>query len=324
MQTNNPEHMSDITPANKTNATVRNLNAAMQQLRERREEICAFDEISAFDPAPNNALGIRAHAIQELYSKLSVDTLTEYLCGLGYVRSQLIAARDVLNVEGKKKYEAYIGNAVEALSGRFCDLKPCYLNILTDLMNIPFRRSAEKDRREISDSLCLIADFIEKYRYRGTDERYREYGNTIIGGIDTEQLPPMVAGLIIREVSELVDAACRADVLTFVKSGVTHHELWRYTHPEEYAEAYPDSAIPVETWTLEKADIYPPHEGIAQQSLWYGNDIYVDDFIVSLAGGLLYARRPEAPPRKMLARAKSERPKVSGRLSGAYPSKYPS
>lgn len=34
--------------------------------------------------------------------------LAEYLSGLGFVRQNLIAARDVLNAEGKKKYEAYI------------------------------------------------------------------------------------------------------------------------------------------------------------------------------------------------------------------------
>lgn len=37
---------------------------------------------------------------------------------------------------------------------------------------------------------------------------------------------------------------------------------------------------------------YPLHEGIAQQSLWYGVDAYVDDFIVSMAGGLLYTKQP--------------------------------
>jgi len=89
-----------------------------------------------------------------MYDRLSHEALAKYLHGLGHVRSQLIAARDVLKVEGKKKYEAYIRNAVETLPAWCYSLKPHYLNILTGLMDIPFRRSAERDRRGISDKLC--------------------------------------------------------------------------------------------------------------------------------------------------------------------------
>ncbi|ECJ2856362.1 hypothetical protein FNO15_21395 [Salmonella enterica subsp. diarizonae] len=222
--------------------------------------------------------------------------LAEYLSGLGFVRQNLITARDVLNAEGKKKYEAYIKNAVEMLPARFYGLKPYYLNILTNLMATPFRRSVEKDGREISDSLCLIAGFIEKYRYRGTDERYREYAQTIIAGIDTERLPPMIAGLIIQEITALVDTACATNVMTFANSGITHEEYWRFTDPDNYAEAYPYSEIPEHASPLEALDIYPLHEGIAQQSLWYGLDDYVDDFIVSIAGGLIYTQYPSMYP----------------------------
>lgn len=52
--------------------------------------------------------------------------LAEYLSGLGFVRQNLITARDVLNAEGKKKYEAYIKNAVEMLPARFYGLKPYF------------------------------------------------------------------------------------------------------------------------------------------------------------------------------------------------------
>lgn len=166
------------------------------------------------------------------------------------------------------------------------------IDILTDLLTIPFRRSADKDRREISDSLCLIADFIEKYRYRGTDERYREYAQTIITGIDTERLPPMIAGLIVQEVTTLVDTACATNVMTFANAGITHEEYWRFTDPDEYADSYHDGEIPEDASPLKALDVYPQHEGIAQQSLWYGLDNYTDDFIVSLAGGLLYAKQP--------------------------------
>ncbi|MDO8234455.1 hypothetical protein Q5738_12850 [Citrobacter werkmanii] len=159
-------------------------------------------------------------------------------------------------------------------------------------MDIPFRRSAEKDRREISDSLCLIADFIEEYRYRGTDERYREYARTIITGIDTERLPPMTAGLIIQETTALVDTARATNVMTFANSGITHEEYWRFTGPEDYAKAYPDSEIPEHASPLEALDIYPLHKGIAQQSLWYGLDDYVDDFIISVAAGFYYNAIP--------------------------------
>lgn len=207
-----------------------------------------------------------------------------------------MAARGVLNAEGKKKYESYIGRAAEKALVPFGDLKRDHLDILTDLMNIPFRRNAEKDRREISERLCTVAGFIEGYRYQGIDERYREYAHTIIAGIDTEQLPPMIAGFIVREISELVDTTCRTNVLTFVNSGITHHEFWRHTAPDEYAEIFPDNELPSDYWTLENTGIYPAHEGIARQSLWYGHDVYVDDFFVSLAGGLLYRKYPSKYP----------------------------
>lgn len=288
MLTDNPKYMSDTKFSN----TVQKLNAAIQQLREHQEENRMFAEPEEFAPSPTNALGFRAHAIKKFYSNLPTEMLTGYLQGLGYVREQLIAARDVLNADGKKKYEAYIKRAIETLTELFCDLKPYYLDILTDLMAIPFRRSAEKDRREISDSLCLTTKFIEKYRYRGTDERYRDYARTIVTGIDTEQLPPMIAGLIIQETTQLVDAAYVTNVMTFTNSGITHEELWRYDDPEEYVEVYPNREIPEIINPLEDLEIYSPYYGIAQQSLWYGLDDYVDDFIVSLAGGLLHTKVP--------------------------------
>lgn len=291
MLTDNPKYMSDTKFAKSTTKPVHNLNAAMQQLRERQEDNWMPTAHEEFNPAPNNALGIRAHAIKTFFSSQNTEMLAEYISGLGFVRHNLIAARDVLNAEGKKKYEAYIKNAVETLPARFCGLKPYYLSILTDLMSIPFRRSADKDRREISDSLCLIADFIEKYRYRGTDEHYREYAQTIITGIDTERLPPMIAGLIVQEVTALVDTACATNVMTFANSGLTHEEYWRFIDPDEYAESYPDGEIPEDASPLEALDVYPLHEGIAQQSLWYGLDDYTDDFIVSMAGGLLYSKQ---------------------------------
>ncbi|AYL66966.1 MULTISPECIES: hypothetical protein [Citrobacter freundii complex] len=165
MLTDNPKYMSDSKCAKSTTEAVQKLNAAMQQLRERKENAREF-AAREFDPAPNNALGIRAHAIKTFFSSRNTKMLAEYLSGLGFVRQNLIAARNVLNAEGKKKYETYIKNAVEMLPARFCRLEPYYLNIITDLMAIPFKRSAEKDRREISDLLCLIADFIEKNRYQ--------------------------------------------------------------------------------------------------------------------------------------------------------------
>lgn len=288
MLSNNPQDMSDT----KLSDTVQKLKIAMQQLREHQEEEWMFEEPKEFDPSPTNALGIRAHAIKKLYSSLSTEMLTEYLQGLGYVRERLISARDVLSADGKKKYEAYIKNAVETLPVQFYGLKPYYLGILTDLMSIPFRRSAEKDRREISDSLCLIADFIKKYRYKGTSEQCREYAQTIVRRVDTEQLPPMIAGLIIQEITALVDAACVTNVMSFANSGITHEEYWRHDDPDEYGDVYPSGEIPEIASPLEDLEIYSPHYGIAQQSMWYGHDIYVDDFIVSLAGGLLYTQSP--------------------------------
>ena len=281
---------------NTATETVQKHQAAMQQLREHREDNKTYTEPAEFDPSPTNPLGIRAHAIKKAFNNQNAKMLAEYLSGLGFVREHLIAARDVLHAQGKKKYEAYIKATVEMLPTRFSTITPYYMGIITDLMTIPFRRSIEKDKREISDSLCLTADFIEKYRYRGTDDRYRAYAQSIVRGIDTEQLPPMVAGLIIHEVTELVDAAYATNVMTFVNSGITHEEYWRYTDPDEYIETYPDGEVPDDASPLDALDIYPPHEGIAHQSLWYGFDIYVDDFIVSLAGGLLNLRCPSMYP----------------------------
>ncbi|CEJ64543.1 hypothetical protein [Citrobacter pasteurii] len=281
--TNNPQYMTDTKFTN----TAQKLNAAMRRLREHQDESRMFAVPEEFDPSPTNALGFRAHAIKKFYSNLPTEMLTGYLQGLGYVRKQLITARDVLNTDGKKKYEAYIKNSVETLPARFYGLRPYYLGILTGLMAIPFRRSAEKDRREISDSLCLIANCIEKYRYKGANEQYRDYAQTIITGIDTEQLPPMIAGLIIQELTSLVSVACATNIMSYTKSGITHEELWRYHNPNEYNEVYQDGNIPKGASPLEALDIYPPHEGIARQSLWWGLDDEVDCFITSLTGGLL-------------------------------------
>lgn len=196
-------------------------------------------------------------------------------------------ARDILNTESKKKFDAYIKDAVEALPVRFCGMKSPHLKTLQDLMAISFRRSTDKDRREISDSLCMVASLIEKYRYRGVDTRYRDCAQTIVRSIDTEQLPTMIAGLIIQESASLVSAACTTNVMSFIKSGITHEELWRYHNPGEYSEVYQDGTIPEGASPLEALDIYPPHEGIARQSLWWGLDDEVDCFISSLTGGLL-------------------------------------
>lgn len=52
--------------------------------------------------------------------------------------------------------------------------------------------------------------------------------------------------------------------------------------------------------SFEKLDIYAPHFGIAQQSLWFGIDDDVDDFILSLAAGFYYVKFPQVSPRKAL------------------------
>lgn len=158
-------------------------------------------------------------------------------------------------------------------------------------MAIPFRRSAEKDRREISDTLCLIVDRITEYRYQGEDERYKEYAQTITRGINTDKLPPMIAGLIIQEVTALVDTAIAANVFAYSDSGVTHEELWRHGDPSEYSEVYHESQIPDDASPLEQLVIYPLQSCISKQSLWWGLDDELDCFTTSLAGGLLYTHK---------------------------------
>ena len=274
--------ISDTSYAQTTNRIVQ-LSAAIKELREHQEFMMYVKP--GFDPSPTNALGIRAQAIKKLYSKQSTEELTKYLFGLGYVREQVILARNVLNNQGKKKYESWINNAVETLPERFDGLKPYYLDILRKTMAIPFRRSAEKDKREISNTLCRIADLIVHYRYQGEDSRYREYAKTIMRGIETDELPPVIAGLIIQEITALVNAALTTNIFMFNKSGLTHEELWRHREPEEYLGVYPDNIIPNEATYLEHLDIYSPQFGIAQQSLWWGMDEEVDGFIIALAGG---------------------------------------
>lgn len=282
--------MSDTAFTRTASDCVAKLRAAKQELLERKE--FTFRKLDEFNPSPTNAISIRAHAIQKLLKNQQIESLTEYLRGLGYVRKQIITARAVLNAEGKKRYETYIKSSTETLSLRFVGLKAYYLNILTGIMDIPFKRSADKDRRQISDSLCQIADLIIQYRYCGEDDRYRDYARTIIGNINTGQLPPMIARLIIQETTALVDTACIANVLAYVSSGITHEEYWRYGDPDEYAEVYPGCTIPEEAIPLNQMDEYASHQGIARQSLWYGHDFHIDDFIVSLVGGLLYAKSP--------------------------------
>lgn len=157
-----------------TVGNVKKLNSAVQQLREYHGDSGLFSDPDEFALSPTNALGIHAHAIQKMNNDLLFEVVTNYLRGLNYAKEQLIAARDVLNVKGKKKYKSYIKSAVETL--------PAQLKGLTysdNPDNIPFRRSVEKDRRELSDSSCLIAVYIEKYRHHATDERYREYARVV-------------------------------------------------------------------------------------------------------------------------------------------------
>lgn len=271
-----------------TTNRIAQLRAAIKKLREHQEPMTYVKP--DFAPLQTNALGIRALAIKKLYDKQSTEELTQYLSGLGYVRGLVITARNVLNTQGKKKYESWVNNVGETLPVRFYGLKTYYLDILTKVMAIPFRRSVEKDRREISNTLCWIADLITQYRYQGADQRYREYAYTITRGIETDELPPMIAGLIIEEVTALVDTAIVTNVLTYVDSGLSHEELWRHCAPEEYAEVYPESQIREDASPLEQLDIYPPQFGIAQQSLWWGLDDEIDCLINSFVGGLMYIK----------------------------------
>lgn len=281
--------ISDTSDAQTTTNRIAKLSAAFKELREHQEPMTYVKP--DFAPSLTNALGIRALAIKKLYSKQSTEVLTQYLLGLSYVRGLVISARNVLNTNGKKKYQSWVNNAVETLPERFNGLKPYYLDILTKMMSIPFRRSAEKDRREISNTLCRIADLIKQYRYQGEDQRYREYAHTIVRGIETDELPPMIAGLIIQEVTALVNAVISTNVLTYADSGLTHEELWRHYEPEEYLEAYFDMQIPDEASPLEQLDIYTSQLGVAQQSLWWDLDDEVDCFITSLVAGLLYIKQ---------------------------------
>ncbi|WP_312080263.1 hypothetical protein [Leclercia sp.] len=257
---------------------------ALREYKQHRESNDFYEEQSDFNPSPRTALGIRAHSINKLISRHTQQsgTLVNYLRALGYVREQIIAARFVLNTKGKKKYEAYVKSTLAELPQRFKALGDHHLLIITSAAAIPFRRSASKDHEEITHMLCLITDCILQYRYKGEDSRYREYADTIAQGVDSDHIPPMIASLIMVEVSSLVNSAVFTGVFPYRDTGLTCEEFARYRDPENFEEEETH-----ETYDVEMAF---PVEGIAQQSLWYGLHEEIDDFIISLAGGLLYGR----------------------------------
>ena len=95
----------------------------------------------------------------------------------------------------------------------------------------------------------------------------------------------MIASLIIREVSSLVDDAILTGVFAYSNTGLTCEEFNRYSNPEDYEENEAEHS----------PDIDFSVEGIPQQSLWYGwygLDDELDDFITSLSGGLFYKHAP--------------------------------
>ncbi|AZV06602.1 hypothetical protein ELK40_16185 [Enterobacter sp. N18-03635] len=101
---------------------------------------------------PQTIHSIYALKLLSLYDKLSCEALTSWF---GYVRAQIKATRDELDVEGKKKYEAYIGKAAEKAPTPFGSLKRPP-DTLTDLINIPSGEAQKTDGRFLKDFGLLL------------------------------------------------------------------------------------------------------------------------------------------------------------------------
>lgn len=263
----------------------RQINQAVHTLKEHSQYNDSHSETLEFDPSPKNALGIRAHTISKLFTQQVQQRVAniEYLHALGYVREQFIAARDVLNTEGKKKYEYHIKTTLAEIPRQFSGLKAHHLDVTTHVMDIPFRRSTQKDREEITHALCLVTDYILNYRYSGLNERYREYASTITANMDTEHLPPMIASLIINEITALVNDAVSSGIFAYKNTGLTCEEYSRHEQSEECEQ----EETLIHFYKSPEMDF--PAAGIAQQSLWYGLNDELDNFIISLSSGLHHA-----------------------------------
>ncbi|MFK3660155.1 hypothetical protein ACI2I2_06475 [Scandinavium sp. NPDC088450] len=267
---------------------------SMSELRERVARIEAIT-VPDFTFLPTQAFEVRIQAVQRICQKQSNSDVLSYLEGLGFVRAKLLSAREVLHDKGKKRFESFIRSASLDIASRFSAIHKAHIETLKNVMHVPFRRSAAKDLQQISESLCRIADLISSYRYSIVDSKYREFVRTILGHIDTERLPPRIAGLIIVELTDLVEAAVSVNVFKYSGSGLTHEEYWRHVDPIEYGEVYEGGVIPDDATLIDGMDAYSQHEAIAEQSLWYGIDGTVDDFIISTAGGLLHMKRLREP-----------------------------
>lgn len=230
-------------------------------------------------PADEAAILLRLKAITAHYDKQNNIDLRQYLCGLGFVRKQVIAARDILKSSGKKKYEFFIESSKTKLVGEYSDLKEESINTLVDLMNIPFKRSAVKDDYEIRLTLHLLTDFIINYRNE-SGSRMREYAKTIALDAGNDDIPPVLTGMIIQEITKIIDDAVSSGVFAYVETGMTCAEHEEFDSRRDKPAKMNYTSPPLH-W---------PIEGIAQQSLWWGLNDEIDSFLISLSGGLLYGK----------------------------------
>lgn len=235
-------------------------------------------------PPPEAAIHQRLKAVTTYHNRQPHADLRRYLQGLGFVRRQVIAARNTLRREGKKKYESALRGSLALLSVEYSDVRQEHFNTLQDLLNIPFRRSATKDDYEARLTLRLVMDHIIHYRHRQRSTQ-RDYAKTIARNASDDYLPPELAGIIINDVANIIADASATGVYAYTDTGLTCAECKEPDSHEDDSRDFTRSP-----------PIHWPVDGIAQQSLWWGHNDEIDCFLMSLAGGLLHSASPSTCP----------------------------
>jgi hypothetical protein len=267
---------------NKSISTFRTMEKHNQVLEARRKLIG-----NPYNDAPldSSVIERRLQTIATYYAGRDKEMLGYYLSALGFARSTLIAARTVLESEGKKRYEYFLRSARSDLSRQFSELDPRRHEALQALLNVPFRKSSAKDLYELKLALRDATEAIIGYRHSFGSDRYREYAETAACNVGCEALSPELASIVITEVTDLVACAVTSGVYAYVDTGLTCAE---FVHLDDYDDDNVDCGY--------SPEMHDPVYGIAEQCLWYDLNDTLDDFILSLAGGLLYTQCPSMRP----------------------------
>ncbi|EIP3951806.1 hypothetical protein LSB85_003673 [Salmonella enterica] len=238
-------------------------------------------------PLDSSVIERRLQAVATYYAGQDKEMLGCYLSALGFARNTLIAARAVLESEGKKRYESFLKSARSDLSSKFSELDPRRHEALQALLDVPFRKSSAKDLYELKLALRDATEAIISYRHSFGGNRFRECAETAACDVGCEALSPELASLVIAEVTDLVACAVTSGVYAYNDTGLTCAEFIHLDDDDDDDDSSDCGYSP---------EMYDPVYGIAEQCLWYDLNDTLDDFILSLAGGLLYAQCPSMRP----------------------------